>query len=232
MIGRSASSIDRWLSPEFTMRARVLPVLLFLAALLPGAAGAHPHVWIDVQVRVLFDAEGRAVALEETWLFDDLYSVYATEGTDKDGDGEPDQAFLEAVMAENMKNLAAYGYFTEIKSGETPVKTDDATDMSTRMRDKRLEMAFRLPFETPVSVTDMPLGYAIFDPTYYIEMVHAEVPDPIVLDGAPAGCRAELKQPNPDPEQIVLAASLDRTETAGDTLGKFFAETVRVTCAE
>ena len=83
---------------------------------------------------------------------------------------------------------------------------------------------------TTFSGWDMPMHYAIYDPTYYIEMVHAETDQAITLVNAPGGCRAAMKQPNPDPEQIMLAASLDRTQSAGDGLGRFFAEDVSLTC--
>ena len=211
--------------------ALAAPAVLAAALAAPPAV-AHPHAWIDLTVEVAFDAEGRVAALTETWLFDEFYTVFVIQGADRDGDGTPDQDALDAVMNENMKNLAEYDYFTEVRSGDAEIATGEARATSTRMTDGRLELKFTVPLSDPVSVADMPFRYAVFDPTYYIEMVHAEVDRPVTLAGAPAGCTAAVIQPDPDPEQVVLAASLDRTESAGDTLGKFFAETVRVTCAE
>jgi len=52
----------------------------------------------------------------------------------------------------------------------------------------------------------------------------------VTLADAPTGCAFELKQPDPDPEQVVLAASLDKTQTAGNGLGGYFAEEVFLTC--
>lgn len=214
------------------MRAVVALLLGGFFSFPPGTAQAHPHAWIDLTVRVLFDDMGRARALEENWLFDDYYTVFVTEGATLNKDGSPDQASLDAVMKENMKNLAAYHYFTEVRSGDVPVEIGTATDTSTRMDKGRLALTFVVPFKVPVTVTDMPLRYALFDPSYYIEMLHAEVPHPVTLVGAPAGCAAELIKPNPNPDQVMLAAALDRSQSGGNGLGKFFSEEVRVTCGQ
>lgn len=197
----------------------------------PSRAEAHPHAWIDIKVRVLFDEMHRAYAIEQEWLFDDLYSNFVTAGTDLDGDGRPDQDALETVMKENIENLREYKYFTHVKSGEMAIQTSQAIDVTTRMHEKRLQMSFTVPFTEPVSVNDMPLQYQVYDPTYYIEMVHAEVEDAVVLVGAPKDCRPILKQPNPDPSQVLIASSLDRTQTAGNGLGQYFAEKVMTVCS-
>ena len=214
------------------MRALSVLLLAGLCSFLPSASQAHPHAWIDLTVRVLFDDMGRARALEENWLFDDYYTVFVIEGAKMNKDGTPDQASLDAVMKENMQNLAAYKYFTEVRSGDVPVEIGTATDTSTRMEKGRLALKFVVPFKAPVAVTDMPLRYAIFDPSYYVEMLHAEVPQPVTLAGAPASCAAELIKPNPNPDQVMLAAALDRSQSGGNGLGKFFSEEVRVICGQ
>ncbi|MEX0694001.1 MAG: DUF1007 family protein [Rhodospirillales bacterium] len=205
-------------------------ILSAVIILMAVPAFAHPHVYADVRVQVQFDETGQVYAIDQQWLFDEFYSVFATSGADMDGDGKPDQNALDAVLAENMSHLEDYHYFTRVMSGDTRITTGKATNATTRVIDNRLEMSFRLPVTAPVAIRDMPLRYAIYDPTYYIEMVHAETDQAITLVNAPTGCRAVMKQPNPDPEQIMLAASLDRTQSAGDGLGQFFAEDVSLTC--
>lgn len=209
-------------------------IRLFLLAIFLGfspTAQAHPHAWIDVKVQILFDDMQRAYAIEQVWLFDDLYSVFVTSGADMDGDGRPDQVALDAVMKENIENLREFGYFTHIKSGEMRIQTSYAVEVTTRMEKKRLQMSFTLPFNEPVAITDMPLQYAIYDPTYYVEMVHAEVDDAITMSDAPEACHAVLEQPNPDPNQVIIASSLSQTQTAGDGLGQYFAEKVSIVCS-
>jgi ABC-type uncharacterized transport system substrate-binding protein len=217
---------------DFEMRAfsiRLCLIGLFLS--FSSTAQAHPHAWVDVKVQILFDDMQRAYAIKQEWLFDDLYSVFVTSGADMDGDGRPDQEALDAVMKENIENLREFEYFTDIKSGEMKIQSSRAIDVTTRMEGKRLQMTFTLPFNEPVAVTDMPLQYAIYDPTYYVEMVHAEVDDAITMADAPEACRAVLEQPNPDPNQVIIASSLSQTQTAGDGLGQYFAEKVSIVCS-
>ncbi len=207
-------------------------LLLFFAILssaMPGHAIAHPHTWIDVTVEVVFE-QGKAVGLRETWLFDDYYTAYATEGMDEDGDGQPDARRLRALLEENMSNLAEYTYFTQVTRGGNDVAFAEVAEMSSRMAGTRLEMSFLLPLATPLDVGGPGMVYGIFDPTYYIEMLHAETRDAIRLTGAPAGCSTKLDKPKPTAEATSLAASLDRLQSAGDTLGAIFAERVTIRC--
>lgn len=215
---------------------RVAPVL-WRAALLCGAwlaaagpAAAHPHGWIDVWSTLEFDDKGQPVALRQVWLFDEYYSAFAVEGLDQDGDGAPDPKGLEALLEENLSNLAAYDYFTRIERNGLAVGIGEAAEASSRMRGDRLEMSFLVPIAKPEPIGDAALSYAIFDPTYYIEMLHAEEDTAVRLVGAPPGCGFALSAPMPDPETVALASMLDRTESAGDTLGAQFAEQVAVQC--
>ena len=212
------------------IKRTALACLVAMSALSPTPLSAHPHVWADVKVRVLFDDKGQVRALHQYWLFDDYYSAFVLSGADMNGDGKPDQAALDEVLAENMKNLKEYDYFSRTWSGDVRVRTGVPGELATGVKGNRLEMSFVLPLAEPVAANDLPFRYAIFDPTYYIEMVHAESEDAVTLDAAPKTCKSKIRQPNPNPEQVALAASLDRTQTAGDTLGMFFAETVYVTC--
>lgn len=195
-----------------------------------GPVAAHPHVWVDFKIRVAFNEQGHVTALRQVWLFDEFYSAFVLAGAGMNGDGAANQEALDAVLAENISNLAEYSYFTRIMSGATRLVTGKAVDARTRQVESRIEMTFTLPLTEPVPVSDLPLRYAIFDPTYYIEMVHAEAADAVKLVDAPESCRAHIKQPNPDSEQVLIASSLDKTQSAGDGLGQYFAEEVDLTC--
>ncbi|MEX0582995.1 MAG: DUF1007 family protein [Sneathiella sp.] len=211
------------------MRSFIIACSIFLLSPLQPAL-AHPHVWTDITIKILFDDTGKVTGLHQTWLFDDYYTAYAVEGTDLDGDGSPDPEKLEEIMGVNMAHLKEYGYFTEAKFKDKVLTLKPVTDMSTRMLDERLEMSFATPFEEPVSVAGNSFSYAIFDPTYYVEMLHAETETPVTLSGAPDGCTYKLIPPNPDPNAVAQAAMLDASMRGETGLGSFFAERVNLTC--
>jgi ABC-type uncharacterized transport system substrate-binding protein len=204
--------------------------VFLLAAAAAHRAEAHPHAWIDVTVKVLFDGQGRIYALEETWLFDPLYTAFSLEGVKRGPNGAPDQKAVDALMHENMKNIKEYGYLTEVLSDGAKAKFSGVRDVKSTEKDKRLQLTFTLLLETPADAAKSAVEYAIFDPTYYIEMLHAEGGGAIELSGAAATCRHRLVPPKPNPDAVGLAAALDRTQSAGDGLGKFFAERVTIRC--
>ena len=195
------------------------------------SANAHPHTWIDLWVEVVFDQAGAITGLREVWLFDDFYSVYATEGMDADGDGQPDKDVMAKLVRENIESLSEYEYFTKAWIGGNPVHLKPVTEMSSEMRGKRLAMIYFVPFDKPLRTDIGALTYSVYDPSYYTEMLHAESQDAIKLVGAPEGCTYQLKPAEPIEEEVALASSLAATETVSSDIGQFFAERVSVRCS-
>ena len=213
------------------MRSFIIACSIFLLTPFQPAQ-AHPHVWTDMTIELLFNDDGMVTGLHQTWLFDEYYTAYAIEGMDVDGDGKPDPEKLNEIMQVNLGHLNEYGYFTEAREKDEVLKLKPITDASTRMLENRLEMSFTTPFEKPVSSKGSNFIYAIFDPTYYVEMLHAETENPVILSGAPAGCSYKIIPPNPDPSAVAKAAMLYASAQGGMGLGSFFAERVRLTCPE
>ncbi|MGF1611318.1 MAG: DUF1007 family protein [Kiloniellales bacterium] len=205
---------------------------LFLAAAAawPQAAVAHPHAWIDMRTAVIFDDQGRMAALRIHWLFDEFYTLFAIEGLDQDGDGQPDPENLAELAKLNVANLKEYDYFTDLTADGVQVTYGDATDYETFMVGERLTLTFTIPLAEPVDPRAKYLTYAVYDPTYWIEVLHVRE-QPVVFEGAaPEGCRYGINEPNPSADAVGLAASLDRTQTVGDGLGVLFAEQVSILC--
>ncbi len=60
---------------------------LIAALALPIPATAHPHIFVEAQVTVVFDDNG-AMSVKLDWFYDDLFSLLVTSdlGIDMDGD--------------------------------------------------------------------------------------------------------------------------------------------------
>ena len=191
-------------------------------------AGAHPHGWIDVQSTVVFDGEGRVTALRLDWLFDDVYSVFVLEEVVTDG--RPPDEVLEEIARQDLQNLSEYGYFTDLRVDGDRVETGVVEQFEIGMRGYRLWLQFTVPLSDPVDPRIQEVVFGIYDPTYFLEVLHVEE-TPVILAGAGTeGCGSRLEEPNPTFEAISLAASVDQTESASDTLGELFAEWVTVRC--
>lgn len=189
---------------------------------------AHPHAWIDLRSRVLLDDDGKVYALELVWFFDDYYTVLVAE--ELGSDGTPSEDYLDEIAKRNLGNLREYDYFTAITYDGERQAIADVTRYETEVHDGRLWMRFEVPLEQPIDPRAGEMTFSVYDPTYWIEILHLEA-EPILFSGKGGEeCLGEIIQPNPTIEQVTLAGALDQNETAGDGLGELFAEKVLVSC--
>jgi ABC-type uncharacterized transport system substrate-binding protein len=205
-----------------------LAALFFAVAGAGGmSAAAHPHAWIDLQSTVLLDGKGRIVAIEQQWLFDEFYTLFSLDGLKPSADRDP---LLTELARVNLGNLRDYDYFTEISTGDVKVPLGTVEEFETALRSGRLWMRFVVPLDRPIDPREDQVKFAIFDPTYYVEMRHVKG-TAIAFRGEQAdGCSGRITPPNPSFETIMLAAAIDRNTTASDTLGELFAEKVEIAC--
>ena len=210
-----------------------LALLVLLAPV--GGAQAHPHGWIDLGVAVQFDDQGRVVALAQRWRMDPFYSLVMMEELAAEEGANSMEERLDRLGLEIRDNLAAQQYFTELTHGQRPLEVAEVENYSIRRQEGRLVFSFLLPLVTPLAPGTTPLRYRVFDPSYYIEVVHEaddEVPraNALTLRGAAEGCDAHIIKADPDPAKVAQAAELDIDESGEPGLGRFFAETGEVTC--
>ena len=69
-------------------RKGIAAVLAAMLATGPAPVAAHPHVFIDTGLEIIFDAEGRLTHVKVTWNYDDLYSLLLAEDYKVDTPGE------------------------------------------------------------------------------------------------------------------------------------------------
>ena len=211
------------------IKLRNLGVLLALVAAILGArAEAHPHSWIDVRSTVLFDAEGSVRGLHIDWIFDEFYSAFVLQDIVRAG--EDTKQALAALTQENLKGLRDFKYFTEIRADGIDVVTDPAVDGEMSVYKDRLRMTFTIPFSAVVDPRAAVLEYAVYDPTYYIEILHTKRSAVTLAGPGSDTCDVAMIEPTPDPASISLAASLGQTEIGPDNLGQLFAEIITVSC--
>ncbi|MGO1120416.1 DUF1007 family protein [Rhodovibrionaceae bacterium A322] len=208
---------------------RILAVLLVsVFATLAQPVKAHPHAWIDLRSTVILNDAGEVVGIEQQWLFDQFYTLFVTEGVDSDPVRQKE--VLTDLAKTNLQNLSAYDYFTDAWADKTPVTFQTVTDYESELRNGRLWMRFIVPFETAVDPKDVPFSFSVYDPTYYIEILHLKEDIVDFRGPVPHRCTALILPPSPDTETVMLAQAMDRDAQADDTLGAVFAEKVEVLC--
>jgi ABC-type uncharacterized transport system substrate-binding protein len=170
-----------------------LSLALGLAAVTP--ARAHPHVWITVKSQIAFTPDGKVSAVIHDWVFDEMYSSFATQGLAPAGQLVKKEQFAP-LAKENAGSLAEIGYFTTLKIAGTSMDFGNVTDYWMQERpDHLVEFHVTIPLKTPTRITKF-LTLRVADPEYFIDFEYDDK-DPISLVSAPSGCTATVAKPKP-----------------------------------
>ena len=209
-------------------RASTSLSLFALLILAPLPAAAHPHAWIDLQSRVMLDERGQIEGIQLDWLFDEWYTIYIAGEFAESNTSSTE--FLTSLGQQNLANLAEYDYFLKVLVDGEQRSVGTVTKFDTGLSNERLWLRFEVPLAERVDPRKSKVSYKVYDPTYYIEILHVE-DQPVTFEGAGADrCSAKVIDAKPTFEAIALASALDVTQTGGDNLGEVFAQTVEVSC--
>jgi ABC-type uncharacterized transport system substrate-binding protein len=159
-----------------------------------GAALAHPHVQVETETRIVHDASGQVAAIEQVWTFDELYSTYATQGLDKNGDGQLSREELSELTKVNVEHLGQQRFFTVLKNERRFVSFGTVRDTWSEVRNGKLTLHFTIPLATPFAAAGRPVTVEIYDPDYFVAFVPADG-EPMRLVGAPASCKLDYTPP-------------------------------------
>lgn len=203
-------------------------VALGLAATAPAAA--HPHVWVTVKSQLAFTQDGKVAAVVHDWVFDEMYSSFATQGLAKPGERVTREQFAP-LARENAGGLAEVGYFTTLKNGGKPVEFGSVTDYWMEERpDHRVAFHVTVPLKEPAATAKI-LTLRVSDPEFFIDFEFDDAA-PIALVSPPAGCSASVAKPKPlDPaDKSKLSESYFTNLSPGANFGFKMASAAIIAC--
>lgn len=189
---------------------------------------AHPHAWIDVQSNIVLSEDGQIQAIEQAWLFDDLYSAAILDGIAEDYE-DTEQA-LQQYATDVIHNLEPYSYFIRLVINDQRAAFGTITQFSIEKRGSQLLLSFSAPLAKPVDPRQDTVSFSVYDPTYYIHMTHPAESPPTLSPNHGLPCRAYITQPTPSAEDFSRAFALDKSDSVDDDLGHLFAEKVHIQC--
>lgn len=207
-----------------------------LACLIPAPLGAHPHVFVETGLDVVFDGENRLTHVRVTWVYDDFYSLLIAEDyrVDSDGDGAftPEEESQMAGFDANW--VPGYNGDLEVRLDGQLLVMSGPLEPTARMEGgKIITTHLREVTGSPVVGADM-LSLKAFDETYYTAY---ELSRPVTITGAP-GCAMERIEPDIDGELAAMQAQLLRLDPSADLeendiplIGGRFATEIRISCA-
>lgn len=142
--GGAAGVRSRFLGPALTL----LGTLALLETTQP--VKAHPHLFVDAQVALTFDAQGRLASIHDTWTFDDVYSEWAVQGLDANHDGKLTREELQSLANDNLKGLADYHFYTSAGEGTDNLNFPRASNGTLDYIDRRLVLNFDIAPQVPL----------------------------------------------------------------------------------
>jgi ABC-type uncharacterized transport system substrate-binding protein len=214
--------IERWIKWGATALLLSLP--------LAAPASAHPHVWITVKSHIAFTPDGKVAAVVHDWVFDEMYSSFATQGLAKPGDLVTREQFAP-LARENAGSLADIGYFTTLKIGGKSVDFGSVTDYWMEERpDYLVHFHVTLPLKTPTPPAKF-LTLRVADPEYFIDFEFDDE-DPVTLLSPPSGCSASVAKPKPleASDKAKLSESFFTNLSPGTNFGFKMASSAVVAC--
>ncbi len=144
-----------------------LAALVLLLSLASGRAEAHPHVWIDATVNLVFK-DKKIEAMNITWVFDEVYSGATIADFGKHQKASMDQSELKGLVELSTKSLRNYSYFTYLQIDGKRRRVDSVKDFTAEVKGGRLIYHFTVTVSPPVDPLKQRFEFLLFDETYYV----------------------------------------------------------------
>ena len=211
-----------------------LTLPLCAALSLPVTTTAHPHVFVEAQVTVVFAEDGE-IGIRLDWFYDDLFSLLVTTdlGIDMDGDlilTAAEQQLLDEQITAWPSDYA--GDLEVSQGGEVLALADKQHHRMTYEGGLFHETHLR-PVPA-VANADAPLEIRVYDPSFYTAY---DLRRPVLIEGR-SDCTVDVISADLDAAYALAENLLDGQDPAAvgpddyfPAIGDAFADTIVVTCA-
>ncbi|MDU8912016.1 DUF1007 family protein [Aestuariicoccus sp. MJ-SS9] len=200
----------------------------FLCLCMAPMAWAHPHIFVDTQLRIHVDADGLAHKVEMTWHYDDFFTllILEDEGLDPDADGlltPEEEARLKGFDLE----VWPEGFEGDLYvfSGDRKLDLPRPEPVSATVENGRI-VSTQTRDIPPSPIADLTIRQ--YDPTYYVAYTVREV---VVFF---ADCQTEIAAPDLAAADAAVKKELDTMpEDMFEIMkpGAHYAQTIRFQCA-
>lgn len=212
------------------LMTNLLRSLIVLLAL-TGVAQAHPHVWITFKSELVYAPDGTLTGIRHAWSFDDMFSVFATQGIEHKEKGKFTREELASLAEVNVSSLKEFDYFTFVTADGKKVALTDPQkgEYWLDFKDSVLTLNFVLPLKQPMKAKE--LTVEVYDPSIFIDFAFAKE-GAVKFANKPAGCGGTFELPRELTFQEQKALAQIPAEEKNTTMawGAQFANKIKVTC--
>jgi ABC-type uncharacterized transport system substrate-binding protein len=203
-----------------------------LLSLVPAAAFAHPHVFVEARLEVVAGDDGTVSELRNVWRFDEVFSSSVVMDFDKNTDLKLDPNELAEVGKTVRDSLVDYDYYMNLTIDGKNIKVQQPDIIHVDYKQGQLLMFFAVkPAET------MPLKgrltFGVYDPTLYTSIDFPTDSELVLVGDALKSCRHQVVRP--DADQVIAENKQSLTDAffndpTGTNMSKLFATRLDVTC--
>jgi ABC-type uncharacterized transport system substrate-binding protein len=170
-------------------------LLAFVAG--AGPAAAHPHVFIDYAVTVLFD-DADVKGIRMSWTFDEMYSSMLFHDYTSRPHGPLTPNDIKSLEKGAFRDTADFHYFVDMTLNGKVLAVTDPTDFDARFEKDRMTYFFTVPLRTETPVARNTLEIQAFDHEFYIDFELAKTAPVAVEHGEnlTASCGPKHKRTN------------------------------------
>jgi len=202
---------------------------LLAGLLLPGAATAHPHVFVDTGLRIVLDDQGRVAGVEVVWAYDALYSMLTFEdmGLDPDYDGKLEPTEFGQLIGFDLKWIDGFEGDLYLEAGGKTLALGPPAPRALKVEDARIVSTHFRSLLEPVGAGGLILR--AYDPTYYTayDLTRGvEVNGPCVAQVKPADLDAAYTLV----EEVLYVTPARPGEDVFPEVGEAFADPVVIAC--
>lgn len=145
-----------------------LAVLIIMITGRFSSAVAHPHIFIESRVEIVFDDQGLA-GIQMQWVFDEMTSSGFIVDYDTDRDGAFSVPEAEVLKREGFDYLKNYEYMTHIEIDGKPFKVRYVKDFKPVIKKDLLVYHFFIPCHVKASRHPKRVSLAVYDEEYYVD---------------------------------------------------------------
>lgn len=210
-------------------------VLSFLAlSVLPTVGAAHPHIFVEASVRVVFDDNGQ-VAVHLDWQYDEFFSLLVTSdlGIDMDGDLVLTPQEQDLLDEQITAWPPEFDGDLEVAQLAAPLPLGEKFAHSMTYQDGIFIERHARPIAAEIAA-DAPLVVRVYDPTFYTAY---DLTGPVTVEGRD-DCTIDIIRADLDAAYALAESLMDGVsfEDQGPDdyfpgIGDAFADTIEITCA-
>ncbi len=161
------------------------------ALLVPTAAEAHPHVWIETHAVFEMD-QGKLTAVDLDWLFDDIFSAQLIEDFDYGRQGRFDAKDTAEMNSQVLPGYADFAYFTHVRIDGKEVKIIKVGNFQPTLEKGQVRFRFTAFLPEAVDPRKHKVEAGFYDETFFCDLGFS-AHDPMTVKGD-AACSTQIAE--------------------------------------